>query len=243
MPDFLTSTAMTEEKVIWSSPRKGVRRTKAKYSDIAEEIVVGEASAKKSRFDQGPSTTVKPSDLNFCLEVAELMNQTTTSDQRLRANKDLNEESTPAFTPSAMSLSRNDGEVPNGNEKELTCPTDSRSLYDREITLLGDIRSDIKPAEIAPMNTVNNSLPASHPGLGVSKPFKDTTNDSDARATPAGTSIPNHWSYIGVSFQSAILASSCPTSSASIDPASFLSNPIPCSPLSPWYLSNGEFWS
>ena len=230
LQDTLKSTAMTEEKVIWSSPRKGIKRTKAEYSDIADEVIGGDVNAKKVRFDPVPSTTVKPSDLNFCSEVAELMNQRTTLEQRLTANKELNEEATSTSLSSTMLSSRNDGDVPNGNENELTCPTDSIPLHDREITLLSDIRAEKKPAEIAPVNAVDT----------VTKSFKDTTNESTVRATPARTSIPNHWSYIGVSFQSTVSASSRPSSVTSVDPASFLSNPIPCSPLSPWYLSNGE---
>ena len=226
---------MTQEKVIWSSPRKGNKRTISEYSAHQSEMTTEEQSAKKICMVPVSNTNVKPSDLDFSVEVAELMKGRANVELQLTGDTRMNQENFTASAAAAASSSSSDDHLSGSNKRDLTRPTDSLSHHGEKTDGLSDIPLQRKSLEEATTGADSCTLSAVCIVKGANGLNKEATTTSVIYAPPKAisTPTPSHWNYIGVSFRS---AAGFPSSSGSAD----FSTPIPCTPLSPWYLSNGQ---
>ena len=253
---------MTNEKVLWSSVPKNKKRLNTEYSPLKNSITHEEQAAKKMCISPAASAVLKTSDLKFCNEVKALMgcvgdeSQHPESDRHIveGTNCEKNGQDILTFNhlPSSSSSSSSSWSSPSlvfaTDVVVDSCP---ESVHHDAPPLRAGIH--IRTAQLDCAGRVETAVCAATSTSGY-----NGSDSIDTASLFANGSIPVvDCNYIGGSFKpmSMSMSMSMSTSTAAKSAAgstgtssssttmnwtgNSFSVPIPCTPLSPWYLSNG----
>lgn len=226
---------MDNDRILWSSPKKRVQKLSS--SSTGQSTTTSDRKSKiqsESILDDTNYDLV--AQLEFSPEVAAIMSTYEAaglalgSDPAEKHGKLLR--STVQSAPDSSSTSKPSSHQATSTtissiEAPHSLPLSTVALKDRP-------QFEAKKAEPVSLSSsvAMGSSPSGPTSLSLSAGVKDVS--------------PAHWSYNGVSFLPACYSSHHPSSSSSsISFSSFTPTvrPIPCTPLNPWYLSNGKMHS
>jgi hypothetical protein len=214
---------MDNEKVLWASPKKRVQKLSAGQSTTTSDRkskIQADSNLEDTNYDL-------VAQLEFSPEVAALMS--TYEAAGLALGSDPTEKhgkllhSTVQSAPDSSSISKPSSHQPSGSTISSIEATHSLP------TLALKERSQFETKKAEPVSVSSSVVKGSSTSLSLSSGVTEKS--------------PAHWSYNGVSFLPACYSAHHPSSSSSsISFSSFTPTvrPIPCTPLNPWYLSNGK---
>ena len=244
---------MDNERILWASPKKRVRQSsgastgQSTTTSARKNKIQAETNLEDTNYDV-------VAQLEFSPEVAALMSSyeeaaglAICSDQIEKQGKLLRSSAQSGQDSTSTSKSSSHiaiGTITSGIESANLSPIplpyfapNERPLFDSTTSTSGAV-------------TLGSALsgPAS---LSLSSGATATASSTSTSSASASVSVgvadkyPAHWSYNGVSFLPACYSSHHPSSSSSSSSSISFSSftptvrPIPCTPLNPWYLSNG----
>jgi hypothetical protein len=215
---------MDNEKVLWASPKKRVQKLTAGQSTTTSDRkskIQADSNLDDTNYDL-------VAQLEFSPEVAALMS---------------------TYEAAGLALG-NDTTEKHGKLLRCTVPASKPSSHKAPGSAISSIEATHSLPTVALNERTQFETKKAEP-ISVSSSVAKGSCISGPTALSLSLSSgvteksPAHWSYNGVSFLPACYSAYHPSSSSSSSSISFSSftptvRPIPCTPLNPWYLSNGK---